>query len=353
MNKIKVSIIVPVYNVEDYIEECIDSIVNQTLKEIEIIIVNDGTKDNSIKKIEKYLSDPRVVLINKENGGLSSARNAGLKLAKGEYISFIDSDDFIELTMLEDLYNNSEDSEIVFSDIILYNNITKEKKDRKRNIIQKKIGRGSSFLDGTPLEVWNKIYKKEYLEKINLKFIEGIIYEDVNFTIESMFLAKKVKYIEKGHYYYRINRNSSIIAESNKNRNSFLVVTSDKKIVEEIKEFYRKNEKKISSYEKILLKLYELEWQIKSLKDQNRGFISKKEIEIFENILYTEWNYLNIREKEILKEKMKKIFTRETKIIFHIDILNSFYYRNKIFTLKILRRILKRKILNRFCDYKI
>lgn len=168
-----------------------------------------------------------------------------------------------------------------------------------------------------------------------------------------MFLAKKVKYIEKGHYYYRINRNSSIIAESNKNRNSFLVVTSDKKIVEEIKEFYRKNEKKISSYEKILLKLYELEWQIKSLKDQNRGFISKKEIEIFENILYTEWNYLNIREKEILKEKMKKIFTRETKIIFHIDILNSFYYRNKIFTLKILRRILKRKILNRFCDYKI
>lgn len=245
MNKIKVSIIVPVYNVEDYIEECIDSIVNQTLKEIEIIIVNDGTKDNSIKKIEKYLSDPRVVLINKENGGLSSARNAGLKLAKGEYISFIDSDDFIELTMLEDLYNNSEDSEIVFSDIILYNNITKEKKDRKRNIIQKKIGRGSSFLDGTPLEVWNKIYKKEYLEKINLKFIEGIIYEDVNFTIESMFLAKKVKYIEKGHYYYRINRNSSIIAESNKNRNSFLVVTSDKKIVEEIKEFYRKNEKKL------------------------------------------------------------------------------------------------------------
>lgn len=131
MNKIKVSIIVPVYNVEDYIEECIDSIVNQTLKEIEIIIVNDGTKDNSIKKIEKYLSDPRVVLINKENGGLSSARNAGLKLAKGEYISFIDSDDFIELTMLEDLYNNSEDSEIVFSDIILYNNITKEKKIEK------------------------------------------------------------------------------------------------------------------------------------------------------------------------------------------------------------------------------
>lgn len=99
----------------NYIEECVESVINQTLREIEIIIVNDGTKDNSIKKIEKYLSDPRVILINKENGGVSSARNTGLKMARGEYISFIDSDDFIELTMLEDLYNESKGMDIVLS----------------------------------------------------------------------------------------------------------------------------------------------------------------------------------------------------------------------------------------------
>lgn len=103
--KIKVSVIIPVYNVEDYIEKCLESVVNQTLKEIEIIVVNDGTKDNSMKKIEKYFSDSRIKIINKQNGGQSSARNAGLAISKGEYISFIDSDDFIEEKMLEELYN--------------------------------------------------------------------------------------------------------------------------------------------------------------------------------------------------------------------------------------------------------
>ena len=94
MNKIKVSVIIPVYNVEEYIEECLDSVVNKKLKEIEIIIVNDGTQDNSMKKIERFLSDKRMIVINKENGGVSSARNTGMKIAKGEYISFIDPDDY-------------------------------------------------------------------------------------------------------------------------------------------------------------------------------------------------------------------------------------------------------------------
>lgn len=121
--KIKVSVIIPVYNVEEYIEKCLDSVVNQTLKEIEIIVVNDGTKDNSMKKIEKYFSDSRIKIINKQNGGQSSARNAGLAISKGEYISFIDSDDFIEEKMLEELYNESENTDIVFSDSLNYNMI--------------------------------------------------------------------------------------------------------------------------------------------------------------------------------------------------------------------------------------
>lgn len=139
MNEIKVSIIIPIYNVEKYIEQCIESVVNQTLKDIEIIIVNDGTKDNSMKKIEKYLSDPRIIVIDKENGGLSSARNVGLEIAKGEYIAFIDSDDFIELTMLEELYNNSEKADIVFSDIIFYDDKTKNKKYSKIKLSFEKI----------------------------------------------------------------------------------------------------------------------------------------------------------------------------------------------------------------------
>ena len=96
MEEIKVSVIIPVYNVEKYIRQCLESVTNQTLKDIEIIVVNDGTKDNSMKIVEEYLSDERMKIINKENGGLSSARNAGIKATQGKYICFIDSDDFID-----------------------------------------------------------------------------------------------------------------------------------------------------------------------------------------------------------------------------------------------------------------
>ena len=99
MQQLKISVIVPVYNVEKYLKQCLDSIVNQTYKNLEIIIVNDGTKDNSMKIVEEYLQDKRIKVINKENGGLSSARNIGIKEATGDYISFIDSDDYISLNM--------------------------------------------------------------------------------------------------------------------------------------------------------------------------------------------------------------------------------------------------------------
>ena len=105
----KVSVIVPVYNVEKYLSKCLDSLVNQTLKDIEIIVVNDGTKDNSQSIIDKYTKkySKKIKSYIKENGGLSSARNYGLKYAKGEYISFIDSDDYVDLQMFEKMYNEA------------------------------------------------------------------------------------------------------------------------------------------------------------------------------------------------------------------------------------------------------
>ena len=105
MQNPKVSIIVPVYNAEKYLERCVNSLRNQTLKDIEIIVVNDGTKDDSIKLIEENFNDNRIKIFNKENGGLASARNFGIKKAKGEYLFFVDSDDFIETDCLLDMYN--------------------------------------------------------------------------------------------------------------------------------------------------------------------------------------------------------------------------------------------------------
>ena len=113
---IKVSVIVPVYNVEKYIRQCLESIINQTYKNLEIIVVNDGTKDNSMKIVEEYLSDERIKVINKENGGIASARNRGIDEATGEYISFVDSDDWLELNTYEKLVEI-----IVDEDIIVFN----------------------------------------------------------------------------------------------------------------------------------------------------------------------------------------------------------------------------------------
>lgn len=356
MNEIKVSIIIPIYNVEKYIEQCIESVVNQTLKDIEIIIVNDGTKDNSMKKIEKYLSDPRIIVIDKENGGLSSARNVGLEIAKGEYIAFIDSDDFIELTMLEELYNNSEKADIVFSDIIFYDDKTKNKKYSKIKLsFEKNLDKGSYFLDTIPIVVWNKIYRNKYLKKIALTFIEGIIYEDNDFTVKAVFQATKVKYVKSFHY-YRINRDGSIMANSKKlkeeenKEGNLLKINSQKTIIEDIEKFYQELEKIINSYEKIILKLFELDYTVELLKINKDSYYLSEIVKEFEKILKENWNLISSKEKKAIKIKLNKVLNKLVKEgnLDYIKIFDLFYWKNKIFTKKLLRRFIERKIMKIF-----
>ena len=128
----KLSVIIPVYNVEEYLNECLDSITNQTLEGIEIICIDDGSTDNSPNLLKEYQKkDQRIKIITKENGGQATARNLGIKEAHGEYIAFIDSDDFIEPEMLEKLYTKAKNNnlDIAMCKIATYNNQTKEIKD--------------------------------------------------------------------------------------------------------------------------------------------------------------------------------------------------------------------------------
>ena len=119
LNVVKISVIVPVYNVEKYLEKCLDSLVNQTLKDIEIIIVNDGSLDNSQEIIDKYAKKHKTIKSYiKENGGLSDARNYGIKQASGKYISFIDSDDYVKENMYELMYNKLEEKNLKVSDYV-------------------------------------------------------------------------------------------------------------------------------------------------------------------------------------------------------------------------------------------
>lgn len=334
--KIKVSVIIPVYNVEDYIEKCLESVVNQTLKEIEIIVVNDGTKDNSIKKIEKYFSDSRIKIINKQNGGLSSARNAGLEIAKGEYISFIDSDDFIEEKMLEELYNESENADIVFSNNLNYNMLdNKLSKEEREFFFDKMSNKGSYICMYSSAVVWNKIYKRDFLEKNNLKFIEGIIHEDDIFTIKSHFLAKKVKYVKKFHYYYRINRRDSIMSNKVKNKH----LENYKVIYEQVREFY--DNFNGTNFEK--LRLYLLKSYYLIFRMRLEGNVNKIEITDFENNFKKCYSELKLSrlEKRIIEDDVKRVL--KNREYSYINLLDSFYWKNNLLIKKFLEELLKKK----------
>ena len=208
----KVSVIVPVYNVEKYLEKCLDSLVNQTLKDIEIIVVNDGTKDNSQEIIDKYVKKypKKVKGFIKENGGLSSARNYGLKYAKGEYIAFIDSDDYVELDMLEKMYNKAINNNynIVVCDTIEVdeNNGNKVYKKSNFNYSNNDI---KNYIISPPMAC-TRLYKRYIFDEIN--FEEGIFYEDLNLIPSLVLKTDNIGFIDEGLYYY-LQRSGSIMKQ--------------------------------------------------------------------------------------------------------------------------------------------
>ncbi len=205
----KLSVIIPVYNCEKYLHKCLDSLINQTLKDIEIICVNDGSTDNSAEIIKTYSN---VKLINKENGGQSSARNKGLEIAQGEYIGFVDSDDWIDLNYFETLYNTAKkyNADIAMSDFIR----TGPNKNKIRLNIsseqlyystEDKIKISNALKEGC---IWNKIYKKEILN--NIRFNEGMYFEDGPFTIRTLHASNKLVTVPNVFYYYFQNPCSTV-----------------------------------------------------------------------------------------------------------------------------------------------
>lgn len=215
-----ISVIVPIYNVEKYLHKCIDSILNQTLKNIEIILVNDGSTDNCGKIIDEYAKkDERIIVIHKENEGQSSARNKGLDIARGEYIGFVDSDDWLHHDMYENLYNAINESnadlcicgrEAYSEDGILGYQIKLENEliDLNEYDIREYIS--SKLFYKHTVVVWNKIYKKEVIKNNNIRF-EDVSYvgsEDALFNYQYLLIAKKIKSIDKIGY-SQLSRNGS------------------------------------------------------------------------------------------------------------------------------------------------
>ena len=200
----KISVIMPIYNAEKYLEKCLDSLVNQTYKELEIICVNDGSKDSSQNIINKYKKKYKnIVSIEKENGGQASARNLGLKKATGEYISFIDSDDYVHKNLFDSLKTKiNKDYDIIMFDYKIVYPDGKEESKNCMNPVDKDNVTCEEYLLSQIVAPWNKVYKKEYLEKCDFAFPEGIIYEDYAAMPPLVLNKPKMAYVGKALYYY-------------------------------------------------------------------------------------------------------------------------------------------------------
>ena len=228
---IKVSVIVPVYNVEEYLEKCLDSLINQTLKDIEIIVVNDGSLDNSQDIIDRYTKKyKKIKSYIKDNGGLSDTRNYGIKQAIGEYISFVDSDDYIDKTMLEKMYQKAKKDNlyiVVCNSVNVYetgNNIEIKSNLNYSNDLVK------NYLISPPMAC-TKIYKRTLFNKMAFKI--NIFYEDLELTPKLVKLTKKIDFIDEGLYYY-YQRSGSIMKQKEFNTrllDIFDVLDSNKNVL--------------------------------------------------------------------------------------------------------------------------
>ena len=201
----KISIIVPVYKVEKYLHKCIDSILAQTFKDFELILVDDGSPDNCGKICDEYAKrDNRIVVVHKENGGLSSARNAGLDIAIGDYIGFVDSDDYIELDMYDNLYKACIENE---ADISI---IGVKEVNEKGDILYEYLPTSLDFSELLKQSYdWNKIFKKDLFINNNLFFKDNRCYEDIELIPKLIVKSRKIIGVNKLGYNY-LKRASSI-----------------------------------------------------------------------------------------------------------------------------------------------
>ena len=212
------SVIVPVYNVENYLKKCLDSILNQTFKEFELIVVNDGSTDKSLGILKNYEARyDNIIIINKQNEGQGVARNKALEICKGEYIAFVDSDDYIEPNMLQSMYNKSLEKNL---DIVVCNykfvnangdRIRDDKIVLNEDEIINNIECIKRFLVTNTIEgfSWNKLFKKRLFEINNIIYPEGMKYEDIPTVLSLLINAKRIGFINNELYNYLLREDST------------------------------------------------------------------------------------------------------------------------------------------------
>ncbi len=245
--KLKVSLIIPVFNMEIYLEKCLNSAINQTLKEIEILLINDGSTDNSLEICEEYVKkDSRIVLITQENAGLSATRNTGINVAKGEFIVFLDSDDYLDLSTLEDSYSLAISEKC---DIIIYNYIQVDDNGKtiyslnEKDIYAKEEYFRRILSAQTSTMACNKMFKRYLFEKNEIKFPVGIYHEDIPTIYKLFYFANKIKVLEKECYFWLKRAGSISKSINSKYIEDFRYIMLDTKKFLEDNNIFEKYEK--------------------------------------------------------------------------------------------------------------
>ncbi len=284
----KISVIIPIYNIEPYLSQCLESVVNQTLKDIQIICVNDGSTDNSKAIVERYQqTDNRIILIDQENKGISEARNAGLNCSDidGKYVYFLDGDDTLNIYALEILFNKAEKEKL---DILLFKAVSFSDNKILPDLMKKYEkyydlkGRYDGIMSGSMMmslmqskkeyrvSVALSLTNREYIESIKLRFIPGIIYEDNSFTFEKMIKADRVAYIDKALYNRRV-RAGSIVSSSVTSKNTydyFVNYLTMKQIFDDTRDLHPFCEEMIREIIQNMLKQSMIKYKELSLEEQ-------------------------------------------------------------------------------------
>ncbi|WP_066291387.1 glycosyltransferase [Bacillus sp. FJAT-29937] len=314
MELIKVSIIIPVYNNEKFLKKCLDSVINQTMSQIEIIIVNDGSTDGSLMILKDYAkSNSKIILLNQENAGQATAINRALNIACGEYIAFIDADDYMEHNMIESLFNEAKLSNV---DLVICNwdkvdtdgNILSyhdhsdfdKKIFNRKEIIQEFLLNKKELVEGFS---WNKLIKRSIFDEYNIRY-PNIKYEDIPTIFKVLTKVNKCKFINKKLYHYVQHNNSITNTKSKKNIIGFIealqmiqYILIEEKMLPEYKEAYfiYKSNRLLSEY-------------IAS-RDVVKG--SKELSKVFETVLQS------LKIKEYIKLNKSKNFKLLVKVLLY------------------------------------
>ncbi len=287
-----VSVIIPVYNVEEYLRQCLDSVREQTLSDIEIICVNDSSTDGSLSILEEYeKKDPRIQVVTQPNGGAGAARNKGLSMASGKYLSFLDSDDFFEPDMLELAYKKAEEDK---ADFVVFNS-DQYYTDRKRFVDVSWTLRIKELPPYTPFNhrqmtdnifkvfvgwAWDKLYNREFVEKNHLLFQEQRTSNDMLFVFSAVAIAKRISIVNKILAHQRRDAKDSLSKTRENSWHCFydaLTALRDRLKEEEI---YREIEKDYINYA-----LHAVLWNINTLAEPTRSkLIDKMKTEWLEDL---------------------------------------------------------------------